>query len=212
VRPMVHANICVDRLLPQTFLLVLVAAPHLARLLTFAAQVIALAPLTLPPLVAPSVVRARLLCWRLGSKGTLVILTGAAHDLSGADRFTTLISTFPPSIGDPMSPLCMELILHRERRGQSRELIILRTPLGLLTHEAALRLGALFGIAAVPSAPRRVAHILARHMVRAFEVANRSSASGFTLRRTAIRTLIRLAGILGAENGTMWRLAINLAL
>mmetsp|Transcript_40641 Transcript_40641/g.97408 ORF Transcript_40641/g.97408 Transcript_40641/m.97408 type:complete len:305 (+) Transcript_40641:423-1337(+) len=209
VRPVVPALLLANRLLPEALLVIVVVAPYLAGPDSLPAQLAARAPLASLPLVAPAVVLALLLGRRLGGEGALMILAGAADNLPGSHGLPAQFTTLAPAKGDPVCLLRSELTVDSERGAESRQLVVLCAPLGLLAHQPTLRLGAHRRVAAVPGASRRVAHILARHVVGALQIAHGPCASRAALRGAAVGAVLCLAGIFGAEDGAMRRLAID---
>jgi len=197
---MVNADVTADGLFTEAFPLIIVAAPHLARLLPLPAKVATRAPLTSSPLVTTRVVGANFLCGRLRRERAFMILARTAHDLPSPNRLAAEVSALSPAKRNPMGALSVELTLNGERRRQGRQLVILRASFRFLAHQSALRLRADFGIAAIPGTTRRMAYVLTRDMIRTLQVAHGSGTTSLAFGRRAIRPLLRLASILRAEN------------
>mmetsp|Transcript_57607 Transcript_57607/g.123843 ORF Transcript_57607/g.123843 Transcript_57607/m.123843 type:complete len:328 (+) Transcript_57607:771-1754(+) len=171
----------------------------------------ALRPIARLPPVAPLPLRTHPGGGRLRGELALMVLPGAAGDLPRRHRLPALRGAPGPGVGDPPGLVGGEVALDGEGRGQGGELVGLGAAQGLLADQAALGPGADLGVPAVPGTPRRVAHIQARHRIRARQPAHRLGTFSAALRGGAVRPLLPLTSVLRAEHRAMRRLAVDLA-
>mmetsp|Transcript_10285 Transcript_10285/g.22030 ORF Transcript_10285/g.22030 Transcript_10285/m.22030 type:complete len:333 (-) Transcript_10285:346-1344(-) len=212
VVPFVHAILLGLRLLVETFLLVFIRTCDRASLNTLPASHTALGPFRDMIHIAPGDILTALLGWGLWRKRAFVVVTGRAQHLPGLKCLPTHGPARAPRVDHPLGPVSIERRLHRERRGQRGQLIVLRAAERSLADQAALGLGAYLRVSTIPRAPRWMANVLARDAVRARQAANSAGALCRALRGAALLTRLGLAQVLRAKHRAMRGLAIDLTL